>query len=125
MIKTISYPVNNNTLSAELLSSLINTFWNNVFSKLDHKNNYLMLLIKANYDNKDMDFRVLANLRRVAYEDKELFANYICDNLALLTDSYTSTEAKNIIFSYIVKKGQLDTPLGEKSFLEAEGERCF
>lgn len=116
MINIKQYKIENNTLTPEVLQHFIAKFWHEVFSKLNHKNSYLNLLVKVRYDSNDMGYASLAKLRKVGYEDKNLFTDYICDNLALLTDTYTSTSVLRLDFSYMIKRGEINSI--DRSFLE-------
>ena len=115
MINKKVYNMNNNNLSPIALRSFISLFWDNVYAKLDHKNCYLTIMVKVQFDSNVMQHRSLANLRKVSYEDKFLFSDYICDNLAILSESYTSTVVEKLIFTYMIHKGEV--PSMERSFL--------
>lgn len=105
MIKIQSYKIDTLALTPTILQSYIAQFWQDVYASLDHKNTYLSLMVKVGFDSKEMPYRALAKLRNVDFADKNLFIDYICDNLAILTDSYTSTAVNNLDFSYMVHKG--------------------
>lgn len=116
MIKLQKYNLDTLSLSPIILQSFISKFWNEVFANLDHPNIYLSLLVKVRFDSNEMPYRALAKLRNVSFEDKDLFTDYICDNLALLTDSYTSTSVKRLDFSYMIHKGEVSPH--DRSFME-------
>jgi hypothetical protein len=109
MIKLQKYSINNSLLTNELLSSYINLFWKEVFHQLTKgpSQQHLMLMCKIAFNSTSMDmaYRTLGHLRRVNYEDKELFTEYLQERLGYLNDSYTSNSLDEITFSYIVKDG--------------------
>lgn len=95
------------SLSPQVLASHVSLFWNDIFANLDNSKCYLTLMVKARFDSKDMGFRSLANLRSVSYEDKDLFIDYICDNLGILSDSYTSNVVNKLVFTYMIHEGEV------------------
>jgi hypothetical protein len=109
MIKIKSYSINNSLLTSELLSSYIDLFWKEVFHQLTKGPSiqHLMLMCKISFNSKSMEmgYRTLGHLRRVNYEDKELFTGYLQERLGYLNDSYTSNSLDEITFSYIERDG--------------------
>lgn len=47
----------------------------------------------------------MGNLRRVNFNDKELFIEYLSERLGILNDTYTSGSISEITFSYIINEG--------------------
>ena len=109
MIKLKSYTICNSVLTNGLLSTYIDLFWKEVFEQLTKgpSQHYLMLMCKIAFNEKsiEMGYRTLGHLRRVNYEDRELFTKYLQERLGYLTDSYTTNSLDEITFSYIVKDG--------------------
>ena len=96
MIKIKTYPISNSILTSELLSAYIDLFWKEVFEQLTKGPSMHHLM---------MHRWTLGHLRRVNYEDKELFKGYLQERLGYLNDSYTSNSLDEISFSYIIKDG--------------------
>jgi len=65
-----------------------------------------MLMCKVQFTDETMGYRTLGHLRKVNFEDKELFIDYLSQRLSILIDSYITLPISNIIFSYIIKKGK-------------------
>jgi hypothetical protein len=104
MIKTQIYPIHKLTITNQLLASYINNFWVEIFKTIK-EDSHLMLMCKVQFSN-DSSYRTLGHLRKVNFEDKELFIDYLTQRLSILTDSYMTTPISNIIFSYIIKPGK-------------------
>ena len=66
---------------------------------------HVMLLCKVEFNDSGLGYRTLGELRRVNFEDKDLFIDYLVNRLGLLTESYVSNPISKITFSYIVKEG--------------------
>ena len=64
-----------------------------------------MLMCKVEFTDEDMGYRTLAHLRRVNFEDKELFISYLTERLGILNDAYTTLPICKIVFSYIINDG--------------------
>jgi hypothetical protein len=75
-----------------------------------------MLMCKVQFSNTledvigdektfDIGYRSLGHLRRVNFEDKDLFIEYLSDRVGVLNDSYHSQPILEIEFSYIIKEG--------------------
>jgi len=105
MIKIKTYSIKKLTLTNELLISFINNFWSDIFNNIKDTS-YLMLMCKVQFTNEEMGHRTLGHLRKVNYEDKELFIDYLTERLGLLNDSYMTHSILNISFSYIIKPGK-------------------
>lgn len=91
-------------LNAEILTYYIDKFWNDIFTSIKD-NKHLMLLCKVEFNNSEMGYRTIGDLRRVNYEDKEQFIEYLIQRLGILNDSYTSLPISNITFTYFIKDG--------------------
>ena len=52
-----------------------------------------------------MGYRTLADLRRVNFNDREYFTNYLIARLGILTEGYITHPISKIEFSYVIKKG--------------------
>jgi len=63
-------------------------------------------MCKVQFTDETMGYRTLGHLRKVNFEDKELFIDYLSQRLSILIDSYITLPISNIIFSYIIKKGK-------------------
>jgi DNA polymerase type B, organellar and viral len=105
MIKLKSYPINNLPLTNEILASIIINFWNEIFNSVKDTN-HLLILCKVNFSSNEEGYRTLGHLRKVNFNDRELFIDYLQQRLGILSDSYISHPISNIIFSYIIKDGQ-------------------
>jgi hypothetical protein len=65
---------------------------------------HLMVLCKVEFN--DSGYKTLGHLRRVNFNDKDLFIEYLLARLGLITESYTpSGLVSQITFSYIIKSG--------------------
>jgi hypothetical protein len=104
MIKLQTYSLNKLLLTNEVLESYITNFWNDIFTSIKDTK-HLMLMVKVEFNETEMGYRTLGDLRRVNYEDKELFTEYLQERLGYLNDSYVSNSLDEISFSYIVKEG--------------------
>jgi len=112
MLKIQSYSINNLLLTNKILewrSRYINKFWEDIFSKLindGHK--YLMVICKVDYVSVGDElggYRSLGHLRKLNFEDKELFIEYLVERLGVLTESYTSQPMSRITFTYLIRDG--------------------
>lgn len=103
MIKIKTYTItHNNLVSNKLLDIYISNFWNDVFSNIKDTN-HLMLMCKVQFENSS--YKTIGHLRKVNFEDKELYLEYLSESLLILNDSYVTIPISNITFSYIIKKG--------------------
>jgi hypothetical protein len=113
MIQFKTYPIQFHLLTNEILITFINKFWDDIFTDIK-ENNHLMLMCKVQFtnipkdeigDTLDSGYRTLGPLTKVNYSEKELFINFLSENIALLNDSYHSQPISQIVFSYIIKEG--------------------
>jgi len=104
MIQRQSYPISNLVLTNELLIVYIHRFWSDIFSKMKDSN-HLMLMCKVQYMDSDLGYRSLGDLRKVNFEDRDLFLAYLVQRLGLFTEAYFTHPISNISFSYIIKTG--------------------
>lgn len=107
MLKIKSHSLKNNiTLTNELLVSYINNFWNEIFNDIKDTS-HLMLICKVKFADNKMGYRSLGHLRKVNFDDKELFFDYLSQRLSVLNDSYMALpiSISKITFSYIIKDG--------------------
>lgn len=105
------YPISDNsTITTLLLSATIDQFWSDVYDPLYQKNNdlHLVLMCKVNYLGSIGGYRTLAPSRRVNYNDKTLFIDYINSRINYLNDSYTITPCSSIELTYVIGKGVAD-----------------
>jgi hypothetical protein len=107
MIQTKTYPIQDLYLTKGVISSFTSRFWNEEYSLITSSENqkYLMLLVKVQFTEESLGHRTLGHLRKVNFEDKNPFIDYIVERLSILNDSYTSNNISKIIFTYIVKEG--------------------
>ena len=94
-------------LTTIILKHYINLFFSEVFTPLfsESKPVHLMIMIKVEFKDDSMGYRTLADLRKVNFDDLDIFTAYINDRLGILSDSYKDNPVKNIIFTYLVKDG--------------------
>ena len=105
MIKLKTYSIKNLTLSNELLVTYINNFWGDILNNIKDTS-HLMLMCKVQFSDETTGYRTLGHLRKVNFEDKDLFIDYLTQRLSILSDSYMTLPISNIIFSYIIKEGK-------------------
>ena len=106
MIKIKSYSITNNlTLTNELLGSYINHFWIDIFNNIKDTS-HLLLMCKVNFSDENLGHRTLGHLRKVNFNDKDLFIDYLTQRLSILNDSYVTAPISEITFSYVIKAGQ-------------------
>jgi hypothetical protein len=105
MIITHSYSLRSNVLlTNEILDIYISRFWNEIFYPL-RTSNHLLLMCQIEFTDSTLGYRTLGHLRKVNFEDKELFIDYLSERLGLLNDSYQTNNISEIVFSYIIKEG--------------------
>jgi len=104
MIKLQTYSINKLLLTNEVLEANITNFWNDIFTSIKDSK-HLMLMVKVEFNEGELGYRTLGDLRRVNYSDKELFVEYLQNRLGLLTESYSVQPISKITFSYIIKEG--------------------
>jgi hypothetical protein len=72
-----------------------------------------MILCKVSFNNDEYNnstsYKTLGPLRRVEYQDSELFIDYLTSRLGLIIDSYSPHSVNEIIFTYVTKKGKITT----------------
>jgi hypothetical protein len=112
MLHNKSYSLPGQLLNNEVLCSYITRFFKEVFLPLVEKGEIrnLMILCKIEYSvagGESYSYKTLAALRRVEYNDLDLFMSYLCDRLGLIIDSYDPQIVSKIIFSYIIKDGKV------------------
>src|ERR1700743_3384406 len=108
MIKLHSYTVDRKLLTNEVLKAYINNFWSDVFSPLNLPSvgpKHLMLMCKVEFNESELGYRTLGHLRRVNFDDRDLFIEYLYTRLGVLTESYVTQPISKITFSYIIKDG--------------------
>jgi hypothetical protein len=114
MIQQKSY-INNQQiiLTPEVLNSYVLQFWNEVFDQTNQGPSenvkHLMVLCKVKYSETEVEsgYRTLGPLRRVEFKDLDLFIEYLSGRLGILTDSYDSNSISEILFTYIIKQGEV------------------
>jgi len=104
MIRLKTYPINNSLLTNETLGSFINNFWEEIFHSIKDTK-HLLILCKVQFSENELGYRTLGHLRRVNFEDKELFLDYLIQRLGILSDAYITLPISNITFSYMIKEG--------------------
>lgn len=87
----------------------------NIFSNIKNTN-HLMLMCKVQFEKFKFPYKTIGHIRKVNFEIKELYFEYLSESLSILNDSYVTIPISNITFSYIIKKG-LCTELN-KNFLK-------
>jgi hypothetical protein len=118
MIKTKTYSIKNQLLTNKVLGAYINNFWDDIFSPIKD-NQHLMLMCKIQYSEIELGYRTLGHLRRVNFNEKQLFIDYLISRLGILNDSYTSLAISKIVFSYVNVKG-LATNKDRRLFTDLE-----
>lgn len=80
-----------------------------MFTPINQDNKHLMVLCKVKYfeDNNEIGYKTLGPLRKVEFNDQELFCEYLISRLGILTDSYSSNSKSEIVFTYIIKSGEV------------------
>src|ERR1700743_811427 len=104
MLQIQSYNIKKLLLTNEVLGLYINHFWNDVFTPIK-ENKHLMLMCKVEFGEEGLGYRTLGHLRRVNFNEKELFIDYLTSRLGVLTDSYTTHPISKITFTYVIKNG--------------------
>jgi DNA polymerase type B, organellar and viral len=105
MIQIKNYKLDNLYLTNGLIAGYIIKFWKDVYSKIDRNDSHLMILVKVQFTESEMGFRTLGHLRRVNFDDREMFIEYLAERLSILHDSYTTLSISKIVFNYIIKEG--------------------
>lgn len=104
MIQIQKYSIDNGILTNKLLITYINQFWLDIFSKVKG-DKHLWLMCKVHYSEEELGHKTLGQLRRVNFDDKELFLEYLSERLGILNDAYTSLAISEISFSYVINEG--------------------
>jgi len=107
MVQNKSYLLKNNIiLTNSILASYVTRFWNEVFTPIIQggEQYHLMILCKVQYPD-NITYKTIGPLRRVEFNDKDLFIEYLTERLGKLIDSYNQQIFNQVIFTYIVKKG--------------------
>ena len=86
------------TLTPGKLNLAVAKFWAEVVVTLDVENNHLLVLPKVQFINREQ--RTIAEMRRVNYEDCDLYSEYLVNRLGLLTETYRDTAIIKIFFEY-------------------------
>jgi hypothetical protein len=116
MIQFKIYKINQQLiLSSEVLNSYVLKFWDDVFNPINQTNKvkHLMVLCKVKYSETEVEaevepsYKTLGPLRRVEFKDLDLFNNYLIERLGILVDSYNSNTISEIIFTYVIKDGEV------------------
>jgi hypothetical protein len=114
MIKYKTYKLNKKLIlsspKGEVLNIHIIKFWEDVFTSIvkNGEVKHLMILCKVKYiDNNG--YKTLGPLRRVGIKDLELFSEYLTDRLGILVDSYNSNVISEIVFTYVIKDGEVSS----------------
>jgi len=110
MIQNKTYYIKNQIFTSELLKTYISKFWLNVFSPLvKDEIKHLMILCKIQYSDESNTYKTLGPLRRVEHKDLDLFIDYLTSRLGILIESYEPNSVSKIIFTYVVRKGEITT----------------
>jgi len=113
MIKNLTYNLNKDVLlTNEVLNSYVLQFWNDAFASVNQSDpvKHLMVLCKIKYSNLDEtegNYKTLGPLRRIEHKDLDLFVDYLNGRLGILIDSYESNMISEIIFTYVIKEGEV------------------
>lgn len=97
-------------MTQDVLKTYIKSFWYDVFLPLHNSNSniHLMLMCKIGYKQVNIEYKTIADLRRVNFGDRELFAQYLVDRLGILIDSYDIKSCTSITFTYVISDGLAD-----------------
>ena len=120
MFKIFNLDVKGAVLTPQLISLFLNTFWVQMFRYIAKNDQHLLMIVKVRFaaENGDGAYRSLTPLRRVNYEDRTLYIEYVIDRLGILADSYTVEPISEIFIEYIEQQGKAaDT---DKNLKEAE-----
>ena len=118
MIKTNKYNVTNVALDNQIIEFYVNKFWADVFEPLAliAEQKHLFLMCKVLFSDTNLGYRTLGHLRRVNFDDKERFIEYIQNRVGLATDTYSSSPISSFEFTYIVNDGL--APEGDRRLLQ-------
>jgi hypothetical protein len=104
MIKIKTYPINNLPLTNQVLVNYIDNFWSEIFSSI-RNTKHLLILCKVQFSETEMGYRTIGHLRKVNFNDKELYLDYLLQRLSYMNESYMVQPISNITFSYVIKDG--------------------
>ena len=105
---------NSGVLTPQLISFFINSFWVQIFKPINiRNNNHLLMIIKVVFasDTAEGDgqtvsgYRSLTTVKRVNYEDRKLYIDYVINRLGILADSYSVQPISEIFIEYIEQQG--------------------
>jgi len=99
-----SYSIKKLLLTNKVLEAYINHFWSEIFVPIQDTK-HLMLMCKVEFNDPNLGYRTLGQLRRVNFSDKELFIEYLSERLGLLDDAYVTHPISKITFTYFIKEG--------------------
>jgi len=129
MVRFQTYSINNllltnQIISPSILTSYINKFWEDVFAPNKDTASgpkHLLLMCKIEFSDSELGYRTLGHLRKVNFNDKSLFLEYLTARLGILTDAYTTHPISNLTFSYIIKSGLAVDHLNLLQDLDSKG----
>ena len=82
MIKKHIYKLTNSTtLTPAILKEYVQLFWSETYLPLHSSNSnvHLMVICKVMFTETTLGYKTLADMRRVNFTDKALFAEYLVD----------------------------------------------
>lgn len=105
------------SLNKEILLCYVKLFWTEIFQTLhsDTGNKHLLLMCKVGFSENSEGLKSIGDMRKVNFNDLNLFVEYLCARLGLLSDSYKVNPVSKIVFTYIVRDGLAD---GSRSLLQ-------
>lgn len=104
MIRIKTYSINSLPLTNELLVKFLESFWNEIFSSFKDTK-HLLILCKVEFSDKILGYRTIGHLRKVNFNDKELYLDYLLQRLSIMNESYYVNPISKITFSYIIRDG--------------------
>jgi hypothetical protein len=104
MIKIKTYSINSLPLTNELLVKFLESFWKEIFSSIKDTK-HLLILCKVQFKENEMGYRTIGHLRKVNFNDKELYLDYLLQRLSIMNESYLVLPISKITFSYIIRDG--------------------
>jgi hypothetical protein len=107
MIQKVTYPLHSLIINESVIQTYINKFWNEQYSKIiaNKNNQHLMILFKVVYSENELGYRTIGHLRRVNFNDRVEYIEYLVERLGILNDSYTSITINKILITYILREG--------------------
>src|SRR5258708_30757342 len=100
MLKIKSFSLLNSFINNELLSTYVTQFWNEILPKVK-ANHHLLVMCRVKFTDDSMGNRTLGHMRRVTFNDKQLFIEYLTNRFAQLDNSYAVNSISAIEFTYI------------------------